>query len=466
MQTNSTDAPKRAHWWMAGMLCLINAVAFIDRTALPLLIQPMKRHLGVSDTQISLLIGAAFIITYTLGGILIGALVDRVSRRAILSASIGFWGLATVFCGTASNYVALFLGRCGVGLGESACGPSSMSLIRDTFSPRYRGRAIAIWAMGASLGAGGALIAGGAILHLIGDAGSIALPLFGTIQSWQAVLITCGCLSLPVALLVWTFPEPRRSSFPESTRTSQPADVGERDGGGRLVMLRNQWKIFLPLFLGNAATIMLWTSYATWLPALMGRTWKVSGGEIGFTLGVIILVMSTSSQLSAGLLVDAVRKRFGLATVPVLGAVVCAAAAIPGYLIPHANSISTAWALAAVFILGVSGLFPIGTALVVHLSPGSLVGKISGLHFSWVGITGSAIAPTLIAMVADRVFDAAPDALGNSLASASIVFCAVGSVCLFIVSWRLRGEAEGAHQSLETLPVAKSAVGERLPATD
>lgn len=432
MQTDSAAAPTRAHWWMATMLCLINAVAFIDRTALPLLIQPMKRHLGISDTQISLLIGAAFIITYTLGGIAIGALVDRVSRRAILSAGIGFWGLATVFCGTASGFVALFLGRCGVGLGESACGPSSMSLIRDTFAPRYRGRAIAIWAMGASLGAGSALIAGGAILHLIGEAGSITLPLFGTIQSWQVVLIACGCLSMPVALLVWTFSEPRRASQPVRPRAA--------DAQSAFTTLRERWTVFLPLFLGNAATIMLWTSYTTWLPALMGRTWKASGGEIGFTFGVIILATSTSSQFAAGLLVDAVRKRFGLAAVPVLGAVVCAAASIPAYLIPHASSVSAAWGFAALFILGVSGLFTIGTALVVQLSPGPLVGKMSGLHFSWVGVMGSALAPTLIALLADRLFDAAPQALGHALASASTLLCAVGAICLLGVSWRLHRE--------------------------
>ena len=169
-------APSRTQWWMVATLCLINAVAFIDRTALPLLIQPMKRHLGLSDTQMSLLIGAAFILTYTIGGLLVGVLVDRNSRRTILSVGIGFWGLATIFCGWASSFGALFVGRCGVGLGESACGPASMSLIKDTFPQRYRGRAVAIWAMGASLGAGSALIAGGAILHLIGDSGSISIP--------------------------------------------------------------------------------------------------------------------------------------------------------------------------------------------------------------------------------------------------------------------------------------------------
>ena len=55
------DRPAPAHWWMVGVLCLVNAVAFIDPAALPLLVQPIKRDLGISDTMMSLLIGAAFI---------------------------------------------------------------------------------------------------------------------------------------------------------------------------------------------------------------------------------------------------------------------------------------------------------------------------------------------------------------------------------------------------------------------
>ena len=34
------DAPTLTQWRMVSILCLVNAIAFIDRTALPLLVQP------------------------------------------------------------------------------------------------------------------------------------------------------------------------------------------------------------------------------------------------------------------------------------------------------------------------------------------------------------------------------------------------------------------------------------------
>src|SRR5947207_6118615 len=46
---------------------------------------------GISDTEVSLLIGLAFALFYTLLGIPIGRLADRFSRRAIIATGIFFW---------------------------------------------------------------------------------------------------------------------------------------------------------------------------------------------------------------------------------------------------------------------------------------------------------------------------------------------------------------------------------------
>src|ERR1700757_948580 len=233
------ERPNLGHWWVVGVLCLVNAVAFIDRAALPLLVQPIKRDLQISDTLMSFLIGAAFIITYAVGGWFVGVLVDRFPRRRILAIGITAWGISTMLCGSVTTYAGLFLARCGVGAGEAACGPASMSLVRDAFHPRFRGRAVAIWAMGASVGGGLALLGGGAILHFVGESGSYVLPLLGiSVRSWQLVLIACGAIALPVALLVYTFNEPARRSI----GTDRP--IALKDA---LAAVRDRWSVFAPL---------------------------------------------------------------------------------------------------------------------------------------------------------------------------------------------------------------------------
>ena len=68
-------------WYVAIVLMVCNTLSFIDRQLLGLLVTPIQRDLGVSDTQMGLLQGLAFGIFYTLLGIPMGRIVDRSNRR-------------------------------------------------------------------------------------------------------------------------------------------------------------------------------------------------------------------------------------------------------------------------------------------------------------------------------------------------------------------------------------------------
>jgi MFS family permease len=54
-------------------------------------VEPIRRDLGISDTQMSLLMGLAFALFYTLLGVPIGRLADRYSRRGIIAIGIALW---------------------------------------------------------------------------------------------------------------------------------------------------------------------------------------------------------------------------------------------------------------------------------------------------------------------------------------------------------------------------------------
>jgi len=356
----------------------------------------------------SLLIGLAFILTYSIGGLFVGALVDRFPRKRILATAIGFWATSTMLCGTTFNFITMFIARCGVGLGEAAGGPACMSIIKDAFAPQYRGRAIAMWAMGAGIGAGSALLAGGAILRLVGETGAVELPLLGAIRAWQLVLMACGLMAWPVALLVSLLPEPKRTAAPSTDRN-------ETDFRAALLNMRQRWHVFLPLFIVNAATIMISTSYTSWIPAFLARSWHLSGPEIGLRMGLIVLILNTGGQFAAGMLVDVIRRSYGTNAVPLFGLLMCVIVLLPAALIPYASSLDMTWVMIAVLVPSIASLFTIGTATLVQLTPSHVVGKISGLHFAWAGTMGTAIAPTLVALLSDRVFGATPTAIGEAL---------------------------------------------------
>jgi MFS family permease len=396
-------------WYMAAILCLTNAVSFVDRQSLPLLINQIKGDFQITDTQVSLLVGFAFILTYAGLSIPAGVLVDRFSRRAVLSTAITFWSASTMFCAFASNYWMMFIGRLGIGAGESVVGPGAASIIRDGFAPDQRARAVAIWAMGANIGAAAALLLGGLILRAIGDAPAVDVPVLGSVRSWQVVLFGCALITLPVALLVLTFREPPR------TGTTAPEKSGIRSA---LSFMAQRWQVFVLVFLVNGLTIVMVVPHGIWAPAMFERVWQLTRPEIAFTLGVMTLVFGASSQLIAGTILDRL-ERAGIGNpVPLFGVIVCVLVFLPGVYMPLAPNVTIAWVLQALYMLIGTSLFTIGTAFVTRLSPPEMAGKITAFHFLWVGLVGTLVGTTLYAVIADRVFAAAgPMAIAYALSS-------------------------------------------------
>ncbi len=97
--------------------------SFIDRQILALLVQPIRRDLGISDTQMSLLMGFSFAVFYSFFGILLGRLADSRSRRTIIVIGFSLWSLMTTGCGLTRNFVQMLLLRMGVGVGEASLSP-------------------------------------------------------------------------------------------------------------------------------------------------------------------------------------------------------------------------------------------------------------------------------------------------------------------------------------------------------
>src|SRR3546814_486104 len=124
-------------WYVVGVLLLAYTLSFVDRMILSLLVAPIRAALDISDTAVSLLIGLAFALFYTLLGLPIAWIADRWNRRNLIVVGVALWSAMTASCGFAGSYAALFAARMGVGVGEAARSPAAYSMLSDIF-PRDR----------------------------------------------------------------------------------------------------------------------------------------------------------------------------------------------------------------------------------------------------------------------------------------------------------------------------------------
>ena len=194
-------------WYVLFVLVVVYVLNFIDRQILSILAVEIKRDLGLNDSQLGFLGGAAFATFYALFGVPLGRLADRWHRVRLLTIGLSLWSAITAASGLARNFLTLSLARMGVGIGEATASPTAYSLISDYFPAKKRGTALAIYSSGLYIGGGVSLLLGAKISQWW-DAANPGGGAFGLV-GWQAAFLAVGLPGLLVALWVASLREPR-----------------------------------------------------------------------------------------------------------------------------------------------------------------------------------------------------------------------------------------------------------------
>lgn len=390
----------RYAWYVVAVLMLAYISSFIDRQVLTLLVKPLKRDFGVSDTQVGLLIGFSFAIFYTFLGIPIGRMADRRSRKRIIVWGIAIWSLMTALCGVTGTYNQLFLARIGVGIGEAALSPAAYSLITDLFPRHKLGTALGVYNVGVYLGSGLSILLVALILKLINVEGTWSIPFFGDIFPWQSVFFIVGLPGLLiVALIALTVREPERQNGQKAAVPFQ--DIIAYFSANRQAMLC--------LFFGIA--FMAFGSYATtsWTPTLLVRHYGLSESQAGLMLGGIVTVFSTAGVLVGGRYGDRLTKQGRADAKMRVGFVGMSLSVTIAVAILIFFTLTTAPIKIFVVLLALSCFvtsMPYGaaTAAVQEMTPAPMRATFSALFLFVVNIIGLGGGPLMVGFLNDKLF--------------------------------------------------------------
>ena len=289
------ETPERATYtpryrqYVLGILLVVYVFNFIDRQILSILLEPIRKDLMLSDTQLGFLSGVAFAIFYATMGIPIARLADRSSRVNVIAWSLTAWSVMTALCGLAMNFWQLMLGRIGVAVGEAGASPASHSLISDYFAPETRASAMGIYAMGVPIGTLIGLLAGGWLVHFF---------------DWRTAFIVVGLPGVLLAIIVrMTIKEPPRGNSEVTMRDQEPVPLKEA--------LTFLWArpSFRHVVLAVAFHAFVSYGYNGWLPAFFARSYQMSSAEIGSWLAPLIGIFAGLGTFSGGYISDYFAKR-------------------------------------------------------------------------------------------------------------------------------------------------------------
>lgn len=391
--------------YVVGVLFLAYVFSYVDRTILTLLVKPIRDTLQISDTQVSLLHGLAFAVFYTVLGIPIARLADRTNRVRIISIGIVVWSLMTALCGLARNFWQLFLARVGVGVGEAALSPAAYSIMGDYFRGPALARAISFYTSAIYIGAGLALMIGGALIARVEPT---TLPLVGRLEPWQVVFLFVGLPGVGVALLMLTVREPPRTAVARVAPQGLP--LPEVVG-----FLRARAAAYGLVIAAFSVAALLWNGAMAWIPTFFIRQHGWTAAEVGLRFGPVLLICGTAGVIFGGLLGGSLAGRGHLDANLRVG-LVSATLILPAGL--AAPLLGDAWAgLAAFAVFCFAGSMPYGAAgaALTEITPNQMRAQVVAIYFFVQNLAGIGLGPTAVALLTDRLFG--DDlAVGRSLA--------------------------------------------------
>jgi MFS family permease len=406
-------------WYAVFVFALVLCVNFLDRGILPLLVQPIKRDLGLTDTQISLLMGFAFVVFYVILGLPIARLVDRSSRRLIIGVGVALWSGATALCGLAHSFVQLFLARVGVGVGEACVGPATYSMLADLFSREQLPRAVSVLNFGFIAGIGLSAILGGTVIGALEQLPPVTVPIIGLLRPWQLAFLVVGIPGLLVALLMGTVVEPIRRDLAVASSTAGVVGhtIPIRD------VVRYLWdnrKVYGPMYLALALQAIPSQGAISWGPTFFIRVHHWTPREVGLAFGAVTLLVAPPALMIGGLLAERLAKR-GINDANLRVQLLAICLWIPGAVLmpmmPTPPLALAAFGVSLFFAMMAPG--PQNAAL-QSVTPNRMRGQTTALFLFVFNIVGFGCGPTVIALITDYVFHD-DTRVGSALALATVI---------------------------------------------
>ena len=378
-QASVISTPKSA-FVLLVLFTLVHMTVSIDRSIIGIALEPIRREFGLKDVELGLF-GMGFALFFGMAGLPLGRLVDRVSRKLILSICLAFFSAATLLGGVTQTATQLLVTRFAVGAGEAGGHPAMLSMLSDVFPLERRASATSIYYLGIPLAVIITYVAGGWVVQTHG---------------WRSLFVAAGVpgLILSAVIVIW-LREPRRGgadAIPSpdllAWRASLKAVLSKR------AMLHIYGTTIVNSFIVSGVT--------GWMASFFVRTHGLTLQETGFAIAVAYGGFGTVATLGGGWVADRaakndIRWRSWTNSIALMVALAAHVSLV------FAPSALLALACLCVWALFNNSVYGPAIALCQSLAPASARGTAAALFYFLANFVGAAGGPPLIGWLSDAL---------------------------------------------------------------
>lgn len=279
---------KRNKHVILAMLVILGVVTFLDRINISVAGSAIMHDLNLSPSEWGW-VQSAFILSYGLMQIPMGAFGDRYGHRKVLALIVLWWSLFTAFTGMAGGLASLLVIRFMFGIGEAGSSPCSTGVISRWFEKGEVGKAQGyVWA---------ASRMGGAMTPFV------VIPVM-TWVGWREAFYLLGALGIVWAVVwYWYYRAPEASAAVASVAPQEKTALP-----WKTILHNSQFWIICGMYFFYAFGSWFFFS---WFPTFMelGRGFEKS--ELTYAVAVPF-IMSMIGNISGGYLTDRLSNKYGL----------------------------------------------------------------------------------------------------------------------------------------------------------
>ena len=386
-QPSFDQKPTMIRWWICALLFFATTINYIDRQVFAILAPQLQTEIGWSEIEYGYIV-TAFQLSYAIGLLLVGKLIDFLGTKKGFILSIIVWSLAAMSHALARTPIGFGMARLALGIGESGNFPAAIKTISEWFPRKERALATGIFNSGSNIGA---IVA------------PLLVPIIALNFGWQSAFIITGFLGF-----IWLFFWLRLMKCPEEHPGINAAelDLIKADTEENLEKPTSIWKIIRTrkvwaIAIGKFLTDPIWWFFLYWLPKFLNTTYGLKLDKIGLPLIVAYLIADVGSIgggwlsshfLKMGWSINAARKTTLL---------ICAILVVPIY---WASGIDDLWP--AVILIGLGMAAHTGwSANMYTLATDFFPKKDMGTVVGFIGMAG-AVGGMLMASATGHLLEA------------------------------------------------------------
>ncbi|TKC63734.1 MFS transporter [Pedobacter hiemivivus] len=268
-------------WKICILLFFSTTINYLDRHVLSILAPELQHLYNWSEVEYSYIV-TAFQISYGLGVVLTGKLLDKFGTKWIFAIGVALWSAAGMAHAFAKGAVGFAMARFSLGLGESVNFPASVKTVAELFPASQRAFATGFFNAGSNIGA---IVA------------PLLIPFIAYKFGWQWAFILTGALGF-IWMFFWmiTYKTPEKAPELIPTQASQISQETPSPKSWKQVVFKKE---VLTICLVRFISDPTWWFLLYWLPKFLNETKAVSTGSLGWPL-VTVYVLADIGSLAGG----------------------------------------------------------------------------------------------------------------------------------------------------------------------